>query len=176
MLRAARFALRANRCYGVKMRASGIVLFAAATLGLATAADAACPERVGVGFGDTLASIARSCGISVETLRSVNPGLTADTLQPGTFVVVPRPALPSPMSRIGRPSVRIAPSLVPPATGISPSTTVIEPPKRPVVRRLDPMPGFGEQPGLLPGHLPLPGHFPPPGHSPPPPGHFPPIR
>ena len=159
MLRAARFALRANRCYGVKMRASGIVLFAAATLGLATAADAACPERVGVGFGDTLASIARSCGISVETLRSVNPGLNADSLRAGIVIAVPRPALPSPQQPVGRPSARIAPSLVPPATGVSPPVVVIPPPTPP--RRMPPpsLPGFDNRPEHLRPFSPLPRPF-----------------
>lgn len=138
------------------MRASGILLLAAAmAAGLATAADAACPGRVGVGVGDTLVSIARACGISVESLRSVNPGLSAGTLRPGTFVAVPRPPLPSPMSGIGRPSVRVAPSLVPPATGISPSSTVIPPPAPPVVPRPHPLPGFDEPlgAGMPPRHV-----------------------
>lgn len=104
-------------------------LLAALLAGLcATGAQAACPERLAVGFGDTLASIAQACGISVETLRRANPGLLADPLHPGAVVVVPRPALPSPQQPIGRPSVRVAPPLVPPATGISPSTTVLPPP------------------------------------------------
>ncbi|RIK88676.1 MAG: hypothetical protein DCC69_00820 [Hyphomicrobiales bacterium] len=123
----------------------------------AGAAQAACPQRLGVSHGDTLESIARACGISVETLRGVNPGLDAGTLRPGTFVVVPRPALPSPQLPVGRRSIEAMPPLVPPATGISPSTTVIAPPKPPVFPRFD-IPGMEEPPGHLP---PRPGHFPP---------------
>ena len=91
-------------------------------------AEAACPERLGVGFGDTLTSIARACGISVETLRAANPGLNANTLRAGMVITVPRPALPSPQQPIGRPSVRIAPPLVPPATAVSPPTLTLPPP------------------------------------------------
>lgn len=86
----------------------------------AGSAQAACPSRLSVGFGDTLSAIARTCGINVETLRAANPGLNAETLRPGRFINVPRPPLPTPQMPVGRPSVRIAPSLVPPATAVSP--------------------------------------------------------
>lgn len=125
----------------------------------ATDAKAACPQRLGVDFGDTLESIARACGISVERLRGVNPGLNAATLQAGTFINVPRPALPSPQLPVGRPSVKIAPPLVPPVTGASPSPTVIAPPPPPVIHRFD-IPGLDDQPGpwpSRPGHSPFPG-------------------
>ena len=103
-------------------------LAALALLAAATAAQAACPQRLGVGHGDTLESIAQACGISVETLRGANPGLTAETLRPGRFIAVPRAALPSPQLPFGRRSVEPVPQLVPPATGASPSRTVIAPP------------------------------------------------
>ena len=140
------------------MRSIGILLLAAAAV-FATQAHAACPQRVGIGYGDTLSSIANACGINVETLRAANPGLDPKRLQPGTFVVVPRAALPSPQHPVGRPSVRIAPSLVPPATGISPSSTVIEPPRPPVRHqpRLENLPGFPDPWEYMP---PRPGQFP----------------
>lgn len=118
-------------------------------------AQAACPQRLSIGHGDTLVSIARACGISVEALRSVNPGLRPTTLQPGTIIVVPRPVLPSPQHPTGRRTIEAMPPLVPPATGISPSTTVIPPPRPPVYPRFD-IPGLEEQPGALPrpGYLP----------------------
>lgn len=106
-------------------RILGSIVFAV----LASAhAEAACPERLGVGFGDTLTSIARACGISVETLRAANPGLGDDTLRPGRTVTVPRPALPSPQLPLGRSPLRIAPSTVPPATAVSPPTVTPPPP------------------------------------------------
>lgn len=111
----------------------------------ATQANAACPQRLGIGYGDTLESIAQACDITVERLRSVNPGLNAATLQSGTFVAIPRPALPSAQLPVGRPSIRIAPPLGSPVTGISPSQTVIAPPPPPVVHRFQ-IPGLTDQP------------------------------
>jgi len=121
------------------------LLFAVlAAAGLTTThAEAACPARLGVDFGDTLASIAHTCGISVETLRAANPGLDADTLRAGMVITVPRPALPSPQQPIGRPSLRVAPSLVPPATAVSPPT--ITPPP-PLIQHPQVPPGFDVRP------------------------------
>ena len=62
----------------------------------ATAAGARCPGQVGVAYGQTLGSIAQSCGTNIEALKQVNPGLNEQTLQNGTFLNVPRPALPTP--------------------------------------------------------------------------------
>lgn len=127
-------------------RAALLLVITPALLGLsAMATSAACPQRLGIGYGDSLESIAHGCGITVERLRSVNPGLNSTNLQAGTFVTIPRPALPSPQLPYGRQSIRIAPSLVPPATGISPSQTVIAPPPPPVVRHFE-IPGLAEQP------------------------------
>jgi len=123
----------------------------------ATEANATCPQRLGIDYGDTLESIARACGVSVERLRGVNPGLNAATLQAGTFINIPRPVLPSPQLPVGRPSVKITPPLVPPVTGTSPSSTVIAPPPPPVIHRYD-IPGLDDQPGQWP---PRPGHLPP---------------
>lgn len=113
-----------------------------------SSAEAACPARLHVGFGDTLASIARTCGINVEALRAVNPGLgaglDADTLRPGMIVAVPRQALPSPQQPVGRPSVRVAPSLTPPATSVSPPTLTLPPP--PLVEHPQVPPGFDNRP------------------------------
>lgn len=104
------------------------LLALAALLALPAAAQAACPERVGVAFGDTLASIARACGVNVEALRQLNPGLTAETLRQGSFVNVPRPPLPSARAGSRRGTVEIMPPLVrSPTAGATP--TVILPPE-----------------------------------------------
>ena len=110
------------------MARATLPLAALALLAIAGAAQAACPQRLGIDHGDTLESIAQACGISIETLRGANPGLNDRTLRPGTFITVPRPALPSPQLPLGRRSIQVMPPLVPPATGTSPSTTVIPPP------------------------------------------------
>ncbi|MCO5157003.1 MAG: LysM peptidoglycan-binding domain-containing protein [Aquamicrobium sp.] len=111
-------------CFLLAVLAAGLTIIGLTT----TRAEAACPARLGVDFGDTLISIARTCGISIETLRAANPGLNANTLRAGMVITVPRPALPSPQQPIGRPSVRIAPPLVPPATAVSPPTLTAPPP------------------------------------------------
>lgn len=111
----------------------------------ATGAQAACPARVAVGFGDTLASIARACGINVETLRAANPGLSPETLQPGLYIAVPRPALPSPQLPVGRPSVRPVPSLAPPAGVVMPPAVILPPPS-PAMRHPQVPPGFDTRP------------------------------
>lgn len=134
------------------MAAARICLAALTVCLSAASATAACPDRVGVGVGDTLVSIARACGISVETLRDANPGLNADTLRAGTFVAVPRPALPTPQRPVGRPSINTMPSLVPPATAVSPPSVAIPPPppRRPFPPP-PPLPGFEpHQPGGQP--------------------------
>ncbi|MEO3998642.1 LysM domain-containing protein [Mesorhizobium sp. CAU 1732] len=127
-------------------------------------AYAACPSRIGIEYGDTLGSIARACGISVETLRQANPGLSPVNLQAGTFIAVPRPALPSRQITIGQPTVPIMPPLVPPSVGGN-SPTVILPPQPAPIPQQHILRGFGDQPGQLPlppGHAPqIPG-FPPP--------------
>lgn len=116
----------------------------AALAGAPALAQAACPDRLTIGFGDSPASIARACGISVETLRQANPGMTANTaLQAGTTVTVPRPALPSQTLRTGRSSIEVMPSIVPPATGTA-SPTVIKPPKPHPVPRQHILKGLGD--------------------------------
>lgn len=132
-----------------------VLATAAAVLMSASPALSACPPRIGVAYGDTLSSIASACGISVETLRAANPGLSADTLRAGSIIAVPRPALPSPQLEIGRPLVRVTPPLVPPGTG-GISGTVILPPVQPPIPQQHILRGFGDQPGQLPL---------PPGHS-----------
>lgn len=138
-----------------RARRPALTLFALlAAAGLATtAAEAACPARLGVDFGDTLISIARTCGISVETLRAANPGLSANTLRAGMVITVPRPALPSPQQQIGRPSVRIAPQLVPPATAISPPTLT---PPPPLIQHPQVPPGFDNRPQHMRPRTPYP--------------------
>lgn len=128
------------------LRAALLLASVPAVLGLSTmAARADCPQRLGISHGDSMESIARICGITVERLRSANPGLSDTNLQVGTVVTVPRPALPSTQLPYGRPSITVTPPLVPKATGISPSTTVIAPPPPPVVHQFE-IPGLADQP------------------------------
>jgi hypothetical protein len=115
-------------------------------------AQAACPERLAVGVGDTLWGIAQACGISVETLRGANPGLNERSLRPGLFLAVPRPSLPGPQDTIGRPSLRVAPPLVPPAT-----ITVPAPAPPPVILHPQMPPEFDTRPQHMRPRPPL-GH------------------
>lgn len=121
-------------------------------------AQAACPERLAVNAGDTLWGIARACGISVEMLRGANPGLNERTLRPGLFIAVPRPALPSPQQPVGRPSLRVAPPLVPPA-----AITVPTPAPPPAILHPQMPPEFDTRPQHLRPKRPPLGHppFPP---------------
>lgn len=134
----------------------GLVLACTVTamVGLSTPARAACPERIAVASGATLSGIARACGVSLEALRQVNPGIRPDTLQAGTTLAVPRPAFPSVQLPIGRQGIGIARPLVPPTVGGT-GSTVILPPAAPSMPRQHILRGFGDQPGQLP--LP-PGH------------------
>ncbi|MBI1620229.1 LysM peptidoglycan-binding domain-containing protein [Aquamicrobium zhengzhouense] len=134
-----------------KLLSSAIVLFAIAP----SIAQAACPARVGVSYGDTLQSIASACGVNVEALKQANPGLRPETLQAGTYIAVPKPVLLTPPPVIGRPSIQTFPSLVGPATGGDSRSTVILPPQPTPVPQQHILRGFGNQPGQLP--LP-PGH------------------
>jgi LysM repeat protein len=136
------------------MKRLALSILAVAVLS-ASPAIAACPARLGVAYGDTLSAIAAACGISVETLRGANPGLSADNLRAGAIIAVPRPALPSPQLDIGRPLVRVAPAIVPHGAGGA-SGTVILPPVQPPVPQQHILRGFGNEPGQLPL---------PPGHS-----------
>lgn len=136
----------------VKLILPLVALLATATAPQASAATP-CPPRVAVSYGDTLGSIAAACGISIANLRLANPGLSARTLRAGTTIAVPRPAMPSRQGIIGRPSVRLAPPLVPPSIGGGGSATVILPPEPVPQQHI--LRGFGNQPGQLP--LP-PGH------------------
>lgn len=143
------------------MRISALALLAIlAILAIPATPASACPSRVSVAYGDTLSSIARSCGVNVEALMRVNPGLNPRRLYAGAVINMPRPALPSPQQRVGRPTVQVMPPLVPPALG-APSiggvpSTVIMPPAPPPVPQQHILRGFGDQPGQLP--LP-PGHI-----------------
>ena len=66
----------------------------------AAAPAAACGGKARLGFGETPSALARRCGISAETLRKANPGISDRDFQAGTILVVPRPALPSAMRRV----------------------------------------------------------------------------
>lgn len=117
-------------------------------------AEARCPERVGVMRGDTLSGIATACGIDLERLRRHNPGISAQALQPGTFLTVPPPALPTPQRQVYG-TFGVAPPLVAtPPHGAS--NTVIMPPRPLPPQQFDILPGFLPQqdPLQLPGHPP----------------------
>lgn len=138
------------------------ILLLAGALTNAAAAYAqagACPSRLAVSHGDTLSSIARACGVNVQALLGVNPGLTPRTLQAGSYITVPQAPFTAPRFGIGRPSIQPMPQMVPPATGGpsigGPASTVILPPTQPPVPPQHILRGFGD----LPGQLPL-----PPGH------------
>lgn len=115
-------------------------------------AQTACPDRVPVRTGDTMSGIAQTCGINLQALRSVNPGINARTMQPGTVLNVPRPALPSPREPIGSGLIEVVPRMEIRPTVSAPPIT---PPVRQPIPRQHIIRGFGNDPGQLP--LP-PGH------------------
>lgn len=83
-----------------------LALAAVAALGLAVAlpraADAdSCAPRLRPAFGDTMKSVAARCHVTVEALKSRNPGLNQQELLVGEGVNVPRPALPSRQIEVG---------------------------------------------------------------------------
>jgi LysM repeat protein len=61
--------------------------------------------------GETVAEVAWRCGVNVEALRQLNPGLSDRTIRPGLIVAVPPPPLPSPQAGYGRPRVSAQPPL-----------------------------------------------------------------
>jgi LysM repeat protein len=85
----------------------------------------ACPERLGVRFGDTLSDIARRCGTSVDRIRAANPGLRPDNLRAGSRIAVPAAGLPSPQRQIGRPLIPRSPSAA--GSGISGTVEINRP-------------------------------------------------
>lgn len=121
-----------------------------------SSAEALCPERITIERGDTLSSIAASCGLNVDQLRARNPGISAMHLQPGTFLAVPRTG-PTPQLPIGG-NIDILPQLVPSEPQPGTGTTVILPPQQPPVPRQHILRGFNDQigqPSLPAGQLPL---------------------
>ena len=80
-------------------RAAGMAAMALAAISInamPSLAGERCPERIGLGFGETIADVARRCGVSVESIERSNPGLDRDKPQLGVSVNVPPPPLPSP--------------------------------------------------------------------------------
>lgn len=63
-------------------------------------AVAGCTGRSQVGFGETAATIAQKCGITVEALERHNPGFDRERPRLGESINIPRPALPSPRLEI----------------------------------------------------------------------------
>lgn len=113
-------------------------------------AHAACPTRFSARAGDTPETIARACGLNVEALKSINPGMRSDEpILPGTTIRVPRSAITSPMLDIGRGQVRVNPPTIPSVPGPSGSTVILPPELPPVPPQL-----------VLPGPPPLPGQVP----------------
>src|SRR5690606_12208122 len=85
---------------------SMLVLAAAPAAALVTMPAAAqagrCEPRTVVRFGEDASALAHRCGINVERLKAVNPGMP-DLNRPfsGTIVNVPPPALPTVRMRSG---------------------------------------------------------------------------
>lgn len=122
----------------------------AASAAFVPQAQAACPASMSARVGDTAQSIARACGLNVEALKSVNPGIRGnETIPPGTTVRIPRVAVPSPMLDIGRPLIRVNPPLVPNVPDPGGSTVILPPEQPPVPPQLI-LPGLPLQPGQLP--------------------------
>lgn len=132
--------------------ALGLVPAVFLAIGDPASAQTRCPDRMPVRSGDTMSGIAQACGINLESLRRVNPGIDARTIQPGSVLNVPAPALPSPRERIGSGLIEVVPRReIRPTVSAPP----IAPPVREPIPRQHIIRGFGNDPGQLP--LP-PGH------------------
>ncbi len=134
-------------------------LAAALLLGLLlpAAPALACGGRAAVAYGETVAAVAARCGVNPEALRQANPGLDDVSIRAGTFLVVPRPPLPSPQVGYNRPHVRVQPPLTRPApAGIG--VGIAAPP---IVHAPD---GYRQQFPALPQPAPFVDLTVPPGH------------
>jgi hypothetical protein len=65
------------------------------------AAAGFCPQRISPSFGESVETVAARCHVTVEALKSRNPGMSDGRLDVGVSIEVPRPALPSPQIEIG---------------------------------------------------------------------------
>jgi hypothetical protein len=100
----------------------------------------ACPAFGGGGVrrgrtvvsGETVAQVARRCGVNPQALRQFNPGLSDRTIRAGQVIQVPPRPLPSPQLGHGRPQVKAQP----PAAG-SPEINVRVPRPAPSAGPLD---------------------------------------
>ena len=80
-----------------------LVLFTAvASMTPAALAQQPCPARASLGYGESIADVARRCGVSVEAIERFNPGLDRDRPQQGVHFTVPRSPLPSPSLGVSR--------------------------------------------------------------------------
>jgi LysM repeat protein len=105
----------------------------------------ACGERTMVS-GETVAQIARRCGVNEQALRQVNPGLSDRTIRPGIAVNVPPRPLPSPQSTYGRSRVAAPPPAVSgPGIHVRVPRHAPPPPKRVTIER----PLIGHMPSIL---------------------------
>lgn len=122
-----------------------------------TTAHAACPDRVVISGGDaSLSALARACGVNVEALKSINPGMTGSVVRQGTVVRIPQQPIAAPQFEFARPQARTPSLEVPLAPGPSTSTVILPPPSVPIPQQHI-LRGFGDQPGQLPlpeGHAP----------------------
>lgn len=95
------------------MRKASFLLAALAPFilsGLPALGDSPCAERIGVGQGETMESLARRCGVNAEALKQANPGSHIRQPHAGTFMAVPAPSLPSPTTGgRGNPAISSAP-------------------------------------------------------------------
>jgi LysM repeat protein len=119
-----------------------LVLAVPSLLALPASAEA-CQGGRTVVSGETMREVAARCGVNVEALRQVNPGLDDRTIRPGLTVVVPPRPLPSPQAGYGRPRVSAQPPL---ASGTNIQVRV------PRHQPAPPAPGVIERP--LIGHMP----------------------
>lgn len=85
-----------------------LILSLFALLALPSAADA-CDGGRTVVSGETVAQVARRCGVNPQALRQYNPGLNDRTIRAGQVVQVPPRDLPSPQFGHGRSKVTVQP-------------------------------------------------------------------
>src|SRR5688500_1451879 len=89
----------ASKCGGVT--AAILVLAPIQGTPTAQAQPSPCGDRVVVAIGETLAQIARRCGVTVEAIMAANPLLPSPYfILPGLRIDIPQPARPEPANVI----------------------------------------------------------------------------
>lgn len=85
-----------------------LILSLVASLALPSVAEACVGGRTVVS-GETVAQVARRCGVNPQALRQFNPGLSDRTIRAGQVIEVPPRPLPSPQLGHGRSQVKAQP-------------------------------------------------------------------